>query len=307
MIYVTSYKSPDLDGVACSIGYAELVRQKGEVAKPVYYGKQGLETKFFVEKYGELPITHKEGGYVGGDRFVLLDTADPDAVDPEINPGQVLEVFDHRQLVFTEKFANATLHIELVGSCATLVTEEYRKNQLSPTLLTAQLLYGAIVSNTINFKNKVTTDRDKTAAEWLKPIAGITDGFIKEMFDRKSQITPANLQETLLQDFSVKEIGEKRFGIAQLEITDLEKCVRENQEAIEVFLNRMKIEKELDFSLFTGIDIYEGYNILLAVDGESGKMFGEVLNLDLSNGRFRTESIIMRKEIWPKIKAYYES
>ena len=46
---------------------------------------------------------------------------------------KVIEIFDHRQLVFLDKFINSKNHIELVGSCATLITEEFIKNNLKPS------------------------------------------------------------------------------------------------------------------------------------------------------------------------------
>ena len=38
---------------------------------------------------------------------VLVDTANPEVLEPSISPEKVIQVFDHRQLVFTEKFINA--------------------------------------------------------------------------------------------------------------------------------------------------------------------------------------------------------
>lgn len=301
MIYCTSYESPDLDGVACSIAYAEYLNLTGKNAKPVYFGSLGLETKFFETKFGNLPIKSKSGGYGRNDNIILLDTADPDAIDSNIPPEKVTEIFDHRKLVFLDKFTQATTTIELVGSCATLITERFMNKQIKPSELTATLLYGAIVSNTINFKNKVTTGRDIKAAGWLKSGLDLSNDFVKSMFGYKSNFEPNNISQILNQDFSIKEFGGEKVGIAQLEVVELPGLLNLTNKLLINFLHeKIRVEK-LDYVLFTGIDVYEGFNILVTADEKSEKFFSKVLGIEKIGEGYKTKEIIMRKEIWPKI------
>ena len=67
--------------------------------------------------------------YPSNSEFVLVDTANPDIIDKNIPIDKIIRVYDHRQLVFTNKFINAELHIEPVGSCATLITKEFQKEK----------------------------------------------------------------------------------------------------------------------------------------------------------------------------------
>jgi inorganic pyrophosphatase/exopolyphosphatase len=303
MIIVTSYICPDLDGIACSIAYTELLKGLGKEVKATYYGDLGLEVNFVKKFTNRFPVERHHGTYGPDDDFILVDTADPDAIEPTIPPEKVIEIFDHRQLVFIDKFINSKNKIELVGSCATLITEEFQKNNLKPSASTATYLYSAIISNTINFKNSVTTQRDKDAVKWLESFLSLPNDYIKQMFGSKSTITANNLYQVLNQDFAVKTISNKKVGIAQIEIVNLEAMLNKLGNELTMVLKRFKKENSLDYVFFTGIDIFEGYNVFYTIDTESNNLFAKALgNPNLKTG-YKTDSIVMRKQIWPKLES----
>lgn len=302
MIIVTSSHNPDLDGIACSIAYSELFNKLGEDSKATYYGEIGLEVEFVKKYTNYFPIEKHNEEHDINTKFVLVDAANPEVIEPTILPEKVIEVFDHRQLVFVEKFINAKKTIELVGSCATLITEEFQKNSLVPSENAAIYLYSAIISNTINFKNLVTTERDKKAADWLKTFTSLPGDYIERMFDSKSNINSDNLYQVLNQDFAIKAFNGKKIGIAQIEITKLETKIKEWGNKLTEVIDQLKKENSLDYILFTGIDIFEGFNIFYIIDEESREMFSKVLEIpDLKPG-YKTKEIIMRKQIGPKIE-----
>jgi len=302
MTIITSYKNPDLDGIACTIAYTELLNKKNIPAVAIYYGNLGLEVDFVKNYTNYFPIDKHTGGYDNNVEFVLVDTADPDAIETSIPLEKVIEIFDHRQLVFVEKFINAKKHIELVGSCATLITEEFKKNNLIPSNNTAIYLFSAIVSNTINFKNSVTTPRDINAANWLKEITNVDENYIHEMFNAKSNITNDNLYDILVNDFAVKNIGGKKIGIAQIEMVDADRMSTNLNKALIKTLNQFKNKNKLDYIFFTCIDIIKGFNIFYTIDAESQKLFSKILDIpDLVPG-YKTDYIIMRKQFWPKVE-----
>jgi len=303
MIFVVTYHSPDIDGIACLIAYSELLKKKGIITSPTFFGDLSKEVEF-VKKYTNFfPLEKHEGYYPEDSEFVLVDTADPDALEPGIPLEKVKEIFDHRELVFTEKFVNARLNIDKVGSCATLITEKFRKEDFKPSQNVAIYLYAAIISNTINFKNSVTTQKDVDAADWLRPIAKVEDDYIKKMFEYKSKI---NNKDDLLflieQDFAIKEMHNKNIGIAQVEIANLEKVINFYKKDIEEDLRKLKKEEKIDYVLFTGIDIIKGFNVFITTDNESEKFFSSVLGVPKIGNKYKKDGIIMRKEIWPRVE-----
>jgi manganese-dependent inorganic pyrophosphatase len=303
MKIITSIDSPDIDGVACSIAYAELLNQIGTEAKAVYFGDIGLEVDFVRDYTNHLPIEKHSGVYDAGSEIVLVDTADPDAIDPDIPLERVCEIYDHRVVTSTDIFINAKKHIELVVSCATLITEEFIKAGIFPTKNTAIYLYSAIISNTINFKNSVTTPRDIEAYNWLKEITRLDEEYISKMFKAKSDITPDNIYEVLFQDFAIKIISGTKIGIAQIEMVNVDRMLSELKSSLIESLKRLSAENGIDYIFFTGIDLIKGYNIFYTIDEASGKLFSKVLDIPNLHPGYKTNEIIMRKQIWPKIES----
>jgi len=303
MIYVVSYHSPDIDGAACAIGYTEISEKLGTKVLATYFGDRSKEVEFVKKYTGYFPLIKHSSDYPEDAEFVVVDTSDPEALEKGINPEKVREVYDHRELVFTEKFKNAKLNIEKVGSCATLITELFKRNNLIPSPKVAIYLYSAIISNTVNFKNTVTTQRDIEAANWLKPIAKIPGDYIQKMFEYKSKIESwEDLKFILDQDYATKVMGNKNLMMAQIEIAKLEAVVNKYWANIREWLEEIKKKEELDYTLFTGIDIVEGFNILIVVDEESDQFFSKALGMLNIGAGYKTKEIIMRKQIWPKVE-----
>lgn len=301
-IIITSYRNPDLDGIACSIALAQQLQSTGQSAQAVYTGTLGLEIKFINDFYKRLPIKPDSGKYPPDTQFILVDTADPGAINPAIPLDQVIRIFDHHPHTFPEKFTHALTTLEMIGSCATLIAEYFRKISYNPGGMVAACLNSAIISNTINFQNTVTTDRDKKAASWLQQFLHLPSDFIERMFIAKSRITPANLQESIIQDFAVKEIAGFRVGLAQLEVANLDQLLNQVEFQLKELLKTLKSEKNLDYILFTGIDILKGGNLFLVIDPRSEKLFSQVLNINFLQGRGSTPHILMRKQMWPLIE-----
>ena len=304
MIIVTTYDSPDIDGIACSIAYAALLTKQGKQAKAAYRGDVGLETEFVEQFTDAFPIGKHENGFEPETQFVLVDVSDPTAINPAIPLGQVVEVFDHRKLAYPEKFPNAQAHIELVGSCATLVTEQLQKANMQPDRTIAIYLYSAIMSNTTNFLGPDTTQRDRDAAVWLKPLASVPNDYVEQMFQAKSRITAENIYDQLLQDLKTVEVKGKRIGVAQLEIANQESMIQHIQDAFENALTRIAQEEKLDYLMYDGIDVIKGISVFYTTEQTSNDFFMRVLETpDLKpHTVYPTKEIMLRKRILPKLE-----
>jgi inorganic pyrophosphatase/exopolyphosphatase len=307
MVFITSYINPDLDGIGCAIAYKEYLDKLGQESQVIYTGTLGAETNYIADYLGGLPINKDSGVYPPDSNFVLVDIADPQNLNENIDLTKVIRVFDHHLRYFPEKFPNAKVVIDKVGSCSTLLVEFFQSQKHTPNQVSAILLYSAIISNTVNFQNSVTTDRDKKAAAWLKGLINIPNNYIKNMFQSKSNINSNNLEEAILQDFAVKTLSGKNIGIAQIEVVDLIKLVDVLKSQLIDLLHKFKSEKQLDYVLFTGIDILLGFNYLIVIDSKSGELVSKALSLPLFTSETKTAKIIMRKQIWPLLETILSS
>lgn len=282
---ITSYKNPDLDGFACAVAYGELLG-----AEVGIFGQPSLEVEFLLDKYSiNRPSEKKISDY---EEIILVDASDVRGVKEEIDPEKVIEIIDHRQVNEAEVFINAKKQIEMVGAAATLVAERFEGKKISKE--SAILLYGAIISNTLNFQSGTTTERDRKMAEWLKKEADIEDNFAREMFLAKSKLDLSILSQF---DFSGKKVG-----ILQLEVIDSEEMISNKKEWVLDELKRLKEKNDLDLIFLTVIDLEKGFNLFVAIDEEIKNILHDIFGVEFNNNIAKKQGVIMRKEIVPLLK-----
>ena len=302
MILVTDYMRNDIDGVACVYAYSEFLKKNDADAEGGIFGKPHSESRFVMDRFGiRVGNADKLIGSCSG--IILVDASDLRGISPKIEPGKVVEIIDHRKLNDADRFPNAKVQIELVGSAATLVAERFKKSKVPISKQSAAILACAIISNTVNFKAGVTTNRDRAAFKWLNSKAKITSGFIHKMFAHKSRF---NLRKEFTGGFASFTFGNGRVGIAQLEIIGAERFVNNNSQKINNLLRRMKKEKNLDYAFLTCIDVEKGINVFLSIDDKTERLLSPILKLKFENGTAKRKGVIMRKEITPLIKERFE-
>src|SRR5680860_333285 len=225
-ILITCYVNPDLDGVSGVIAYCEFLQKTGKNAVIGIMGEAYDEAKYILDRYN---FTYPQS-IVNDDNFdkvILVDCSDLNGLEGKITPNKVIEIIDHRKINEADKFPNAKVQIELVGAAATLVAEKFIHNNIDISKESATLLCGAIISNTLNFKGGVTTERDREVFKHLNKIAQLADNFWQELFEAKSDMSGNKLKERIEGDFAHFIFGDKKVGIAQIEMIGADKLIAE--------------------------------------------------------------------------------
>jgi len=303
-IVVTSNARADLDGYACSIGYAEFLSHLVNGVEAIRIDEPQNEVDFVLDYLGLKKIPDFRGSLSDYESLIIVDTSNLDSLRLEFDPQILSEIIDHRMVNDSHLYPWAKVQIEQVGSCATLIAEKFMQNNIVPSKESAVLLFGAIASNTINFKNKITTDRDVESAKYLKSLVEIPEDFVERMFRDKSDLEGEKLAEYLHQDFFEQEIFGHKFTIFQMEIVDTKDLVGKRLEEIKKAIAEILKNISLEFSFLNIIDTLEGYNYILATDKNTEDLLSKVLNLKFEQGLAKTDYIIMRKEITYKIKEF---
>ncbi|MEK9153573.1 MAG: DHH family phosphoesterase, partial [Patescibacteria group bacterium] len=187
-LIITCNTNPDLDRFACAFAYQEFLSKTGQEAAMVIFGAPHEEVNYLLNRFNIVFPQNNVNELSPASQIVLVDTSDLRGLDKKINPEKVIEVIDHRQINDQHLFPKAKIQIELVGACATLMAERYRQQGLMPSLQSAILIYGAIVSNTLNFKANTTTERDRAVANWLVENFDLPENLAQEMFLAKSDL-----------------------------------------------------------------------------------------------------------------------
>ena len=287
---VTSYIKPDIDGISSMYAYAELLRKMGYNAEYYYEGQARKEVQIVLETYGiELKTVSQ---IFSDDEVILVDTNGLRYLPKAINANQIKEVIDHHKM--NEWLSKQKeIQIEMIGAAATLVAERFKNNNIDISRESAILLYNGIISNTMNLKISMTTQKDKDMAHWLKQkYPEITEEKTKAIFIKKSEITD-RLREEMEVEFK-DEFITISWSMGQLEIAN-----------VEEFLNR-KDENNVDYISVNCMDIINGYTIILAENEATANIISDAINVKFIKLKAKIDKLVSRKEIIKIIRAIYK-
>ncbi len=295
---VTSYVDPDLDGVSGAIAYAELLRATGTDAVAAFIGTLQDEPEYMFTRFS-FPRPALVSNANDFERVILIDASDPNDLEGTIAPEKVVEIIDHRAVGNARAFPHAAVHIELVGAAATLVTERCMRSGVKVSEGSALLLQGGIISNTLNFRGSMTTDRDRKAAAWLARMAALPEQFWRELFMAKSDLTGRKLAERIRGDFSWFVLGGTRVGIAEIEMIGARKLVDERSDEIVRVLEEIKRERSLDLILQNTIELEDMESFLVTAEPETQRLLERALGVRFSGVVAERPEALMRKQIVP--------
>lgn len=305
-ILITCYVNPDLDGVAGIIAYGEFLQKTGKNIAVRIIGEPHDEAKYILDRFG---FTYPEmiPNADNFDEVILVDASDLNGLEGKINPEKVIEIIDHRKVNEADKFPKAKVQIELVGAAATLVAEKFIQNKINISKESATLLCGAIISNTLNFRGSVTTDRDKTAAAWLNQIAKLPEDFWKDLFTAKSDLSGKKLSDRIKGDFAWFFVGGRKVGIAQIEVIGASKLLNERSIEIIQVLKEIKEEVNFDYIFLNAIELEDAKNLFVALDIVAQKLLEKVFSIQFNGIIAERPGLIMRKQIMSQIKDELEN
>ena len=303
-VLITAKISPDLDGVACGIGYCDYLNQIDK-DKRYFVGFEGdvqIEVEYALEN------TKVKYSAISNDKFskfILVDTSSTKGIPAIVDPKGVVEIIDHRSGgIEYEAFPYAKPQVELVGAAATLIAEKYYFNKVDLSRECAMLFYLAVFSNTLNLKASVTTYRDLRVVKWLEgEYSGCKKRVVESMLDTKTRNILNNLEFALISDSKQIKMGGEYVGVYQLELNNTEGLNSEKINDIREVLGR---EKGLDWAFCTIADIRNGRNIIISTDNNRKIKISKALGADDEGKYLVTNELLLRKEIVPKLRVYFD-
>jgi len=299
-ILITSYEHADIDGTACGYAYAEFLKNKNIDAKVGFFKNVQTEAQYVIDKF-HIKLENGEALIKERKEIIFLDASKILRLPKQIKPEQVIEIIDHRHSENLENFPNAKTQIELVGSCATLIGEKFKKENMKISTNSATLLYSAIISNTLNFKAKSTTNKDKIMAEWLKNQINLPENYIHEMFKFKSTFKKP-IKQIILEDLKEYNIKNETIGIGEVEIINVNKLIKNNLTEIKTALIDIKKEKEFQHMFLNCLDIEHDFTKMIAVEESTKKIITSALNIAFKEEVATIKRLVGRKEIIPALE-----
>lgn len=210
MLVVTSgSRYIDIDAYASCIAYRELLKLKGIPAKAISTAKTN---ESITKSLGQFDVKLDELEKSQEDEYIVIDVSNLEYFDPIIKENHIIEVIDHHtgfESYWREKLGEKA-DIEFIGAVATKIVERYEQENLLNKMKKeiAYLLMSAILDNTLNFKAKITTSRDKMAYQKLEKITGNESNYHEKYFLECQQEMEKNLVQAIQNDTKLEHVNE---------------------------------------------------------------------------------------------------
>lgn len=291
----------DIDAFACALAYKLLCDLKGLQCEVVLPGPLNESVSKSIRDWSFSYRTKLEGNPKDY-KYIVVDISDPKHFAKFVVSENIQEVYDHRfgfETFWKEKLGE-NAKIEMVGACATLIWEEFKRDglafKINPT--TANLLYTAILSNTLNLKASVTTDRDVAALNELKTYTQLPQEWDSIYFE---EITEAVLKEPLkamANDTKIVEINGIDYTIIQVELWNSKEFISSNLNLIRNLL----AEQSNKHVFLTSPSISEGVNYLVTQDQDTKNSLQKTIDAKFDGDLGKTSKLWLRKEIMKALK-----
>ncbi|MBA3954909.1 DHH family phosphoesterase [Candidatus Dependentiae bacterium] len=294
-ICITAKINPDLDGVACAFGYADLLSKQHIKAEPCVFGIPQSEVQYFIKEQNILiNISDDNNIFSQWDKFILVDASSMKGMPHVVKSELVEEVIDHRVSEPEKEFPNAKIQNELVGAAATLIVERFMKANILPEYKSAQLLYGAIFHNTLNFITANSTERDKKATQFLELNFGLSRSLIQSMFDYASKEIIDNLHDAIIND--AKQF--KGFNFYQLVMSNVE--YKKLEKTISKIIVQEDTKYPCQWSILNVVDVNKKVSYLYVPSQIGQTIVSQNLECKFIDS-WANIPAALRKEIMPKI------
>lgn len=300
---VTTYINPDMDGIALMYAYAEFLRKKGEKASYYFEGTMKKEAEIVLQKFN---IKLNNATRIENEnKIVLVDTNYLTEIPKDIKTENIVEIIDHHNRdSWLDDKNDIKVQIELIGAAATLVAERYKNENIKISRESAILLYYGIISNTMNLKIKLTSQKDIEMANWLKQqVAEITDEITTEIFIEKSQIGDS-LREEMEVEFK-DQFMSISWSMGQLEVANVDEFLNKYEPEIRNILKTVSKEKNVEYISVNCMDIINGYSVIVVENEKTAEIISNAIGVRFKELKARTDELVSRKEIVKIIRCMY--
>lgn len=298
LIVTTGKRYSDIDGLACVIGYQEVPTEQKPLV--VIVGPLNNSISLTIRKW---PMDYKTSLPAGDYEFVVTDISEFNEFPVFVKKEKMVEIYDHH-FGFEKTWQDllgAKAKIEPVGACATLIWEEFTKRNPGKKMswVAANLLYTAIVSNTLNFQASITTERDKDAFLAIRPFTDLPKDWISVYYQEQEVNVYANAEMAVVNDTKIQYVKGIRCAVGQIELWNSRDFVKEFKDTIEAVLRSFEAENWF----FVSPSIGEGRTYIYTKSESIKNLLRSSLQVDFFGSDIgATKKPWLRKEILKKIQ-----
>ena len=290
-VITSGHKYIDIDAYASCIAYRELLKAQNQKAFAVSSAPPNDSIPGLIKK---IPLGFDSYTSVENDKFIILDTSNPDSFDKIVNQKNIIEIIDHHT-GYEEYWCSQTnvkSQIEPIGSVATVIYEKFAEVKLEKMLTSdlCKLLIAAIADNTLNLKANITTERDKIACKRLLQLGGLNHDWVQDYFENCEQAILSDLENAIKNDTKPLSLSTLPTAVGQLAVYNHEKVLAQRD------LFRKAFGQYNDW-VVNIISLKDGKSYLLAEHEISKTKLEKLFNKKFDKDILRFDKFLLRKEI----------
>ena len=153
---------------------------------------------------------------------------------------EIEEIIDHHHIGNIETSRPIYFRNQRCGCTCTIIYQLYKEHGVVPSREMAGLMLSAILSDTLKFKSRTTTQLDIDTAHRLAELAEVDlDQYAMDMLSASVALKDATPTQILNRDLKTYEIGKYKIGIGQTNYRNMEDI----QSILPVFKENMTLER----------------------------------------------------------------
>lgn len=228
-------------------------------------------------------------------KVVLVDHNETRQAVDGIEEADIVEIIDHHRIAdITTAIPIRFLNLP-VGSTATIVAQEFRRQDVEIPRSIAAALLSAILTDTVILKSPTTTDADHEQVAFLSDVIGVDPvEFGLTVFRCRGGVEDLSIEELVGADSKEFQRGDATVLIAQRETVDLA-SVMQREDEIRAYLRRLVADHDYEFALLMATDIVaEGSQFIC--EGNC-RVVSRIFNVDCStDGGVWMPGVLSRKK-----------
>ena len=216
--FVYGHKTPDVDAVCSSLGYARLMNALGYNCKAKVSSATNRETAYISGVFG-FALPELKSSVVPQTRLILTDHTDYAQCVDGAREAIILQKIDHHVEGDIEDSSIPYVRREMIGSTCTIIYKMYREVGVGIDDETAKILLAGLLSDTRNLTKTTTQHEDSVAWTALVTQLQLEDKVAeinRQMVEAAYNYDGMSDDEIFLSDYKDYEIGGKAIGIGSL-------------------------------------------------------------------------------------------
>lgn len=227
-------------------------------------------------------------------RLIMVDHNESAQSVMGADNADVVEIIDHHRLGAAATMLPILIDVRPVGSTCTIVYLHYKEKNITIGSQIALLLLSGILADTVRLHSPTTTEHDRRAADDLAALAGTgVEQWGARLFEHTSSLRVDNYDELVGSDFKIYHECGVEIGIGQIEVSSFQEYPAA-EEAIVKALEKVKLEKSLDWALLLVTNVIKEESIL--VTSESPLYQRELSYEALNPQCYRLKGVLSRKK-----------